>query len=159
MTIPNELLQFKTCASSFPLMDNCIKKLNESSNESKNAINEAKEEVKLYYKSSNLDAILNNLSSCTGAYDGIISGANTLKSIVSSCNSLIAKITNLENILTRIGELESEIQKRKDAAKEDEYVDTGDLEREINELKSNFESECSSALSLLSQIKGMDTSV
>lgn len=161
MTIPSELLEFKsTISPAISQMYASVTNIDSSAKDSISAIKDAKEDIKLSYKSTNLDAVLSKFSEIESEYNSI-SGAlcGSLKSILDSCKSLVSKIGILEEILSKIDALEAEKQERLSRANEDESVDTSDLDSKIENLKKEFENEVQSCLSLLSQIKGMDTSI
>ena len=159
-TIPGELIKVKEVEGSLDSITDAANKLKSCSDESVSAIKSAVEEIKLNYKSSNRDAVISRFSSCTSEYNSISNAlTGTLKGIISSLRSLISLIGELEKINESIGKLESEKQRRIDSAKDDEKVDTSDLDSQISALEADFESKKNAALSSLNQIKAMDASV
>lgn len=159
-TIPGELIKFKEVEGALDSILTATDRLESCASDSASAINNAIEDIKSNYKSSNRDAVISRFTSCVSEYNSISSAlSNTLKSIISNCKDLITLINKLEEINNSIARLEDEKNERISRAKDDEKVYTSDLDEQIRTLEGDFDSVLSDASSLLSRIKSMDASI
>lgn len=160
-TIPGELIEFKNAVSgTIDSMKNACENIVKLVSDSVNAVDTVKSEISMYYKSANLDAVLGKFSSLTTSYNAISNAVSgTLKSILTKAEALLAKIDNLDKILAEIASLEEEKSRRINNAKDDEKVDTSDLDAKIKELEASFDRECEGAKTELSSLKSTGGSV
>ncbi len=158
-TIPQELVTFKTNVE--PQMGNMTAtytSLTDKLSQIVTANDTTKNGVDSYYNSSNKDSILNKFSSLNNVINKInTSLSSDLQKMLSDSQTLIGKVSELESINNEISEQESIISRYSGSTDESEQSMASAAESVKRQKEAEFDTKCSEAKTLLSNLQSMDT--